>query len=219
VANVNNNMGTELMALGRPREALEHYRLAADDWKRRIGPSTEVVTGLNNLGSASLELGELAEAERDFGDALAMSDKVLGPTHLYSGVVLQGLGDTRLRLGKRDQALADYQRSIAIIEKALDPKNERLVGALLGIGRVYNERHDARARPPLERALAISEAQPGDGRELNEVRLALAEALWPTGKAAQATALATLARDNLAKLGPRAHRDLTEATAWLHDHH
>src|SRR5262249_32847530 len=123
VANVHNNMGTELMALGRPRQALEHYRLAADDWRKRIGPSTEMVTALNNLGSASLELGELAEAERYFGDALAMSDKVLGPAHLYGGVVLQGLGDTHLRHGKRDQALADYERSLVIIEKALDPKN------------------------------------------------------------------------------------------------
>jgi eukaryotic-like serine/threonine-protein kinase len=220
VANVHNNMGTELMALGRPRLALEHYRLAADDWRKRIGPSTETVTGLNNLGSASLELGELDAAERYFGDGLAMSEKVLGPTHAFSGLVLQGLADARLRHGKRDQALADYERSIVIIEKALDAKNPHLVDSLTGIGRVYNERHDpARARPPLQRALAIAEASPGDGRELNETRLALAEALRPLGRADEARTLATEAREAFAKFGPRAHRDLAEATAWLHDQH
>ena len=146
---------------------------------------------------------------------------MLGPAHLFGGVVEQGLGETRLRRGKRDQALTDYQRSLAIIEKALDSKSSRLVASLLGIGRVYNDRHDAgRARAPLERALGIAETQPGDGRELNEVRLALAEALWPSGSESQkARTLAMEARDNLAKLGPRAHRDVVEATAWLHDHH
>ena len=72
VANISNNMGTELMALGRPRQALEHYRRALNDWQKRVGPSTETVTGLNNVGSASLELDELAAAERYFSEALAV---------------------------------------------------------------------------------------------------------------------------------------------------
>ncbi len=219
VANVRNNMGTELMALGRPREAFEAYRLALADWQKRVGPSTETITGLNNLGSASLELDALADAERYFQEALDVSEKLLGPKHLYCGLVLQGLGDTRLRRGERDQAMADYQRSLAIVEKALDAKNPRLVASLVGIGRVEIERHDLlAARAPLERALAIGEAQPEDGRELNEVRVALAEALWPVGERRRALALATLARDGLAKVGPRARRDLAEVTTWLRSH-
>jgi serine/threonine protein kinase/Tfp pilus assembly protein PilF len=218
VANIRNNMGTELMALGKPRQALEQYNLALVDWQKRVGPSTEVVTGLNNMGSASLALDQLDDAEKYFGDALAMSDKVLGPTNLYSGVVLQGLGETRLRHGKRDQAKADYKRSQGIIEKVLDPKNPRLVATFLGLGRVELDAHNpAGARAPLEQGLAIAQAQPEDGRELAQVKVALAEALWPADRK-RSHDLAAQARDALSKLGPRAHRDLAEVTAWLAKH-
>jgi tetratricopeptide (TPR) repeat protein len=158
------------------------------------------------------------ESERFYQQALDVTEKALEGNKLYAGVVLQGRGDARLRLGRRDQALADYQRALALIEKALDANNPRLVASLLGRGRVELERGaPAAARAPLERALVIAEAQPGDGRELNEVRGALAQALWP-GDRARALALAAKARDGLAKVGPRAHRRCVEIESWLAQH-
>jgi hypothetical protein len=74
------------------------------------------------------------------------------------------------------------------------------------------------AMAPLERALTIGEAEPGDGLELADVRFALTKALWQTGERARAVVLATQARETFAKVGTARAAALAEATAWLDRH-
>ena len=122
-------------------------------------------------------------------------------------------------LDKLDLAATEFQRSLAIEEKALGPKHPQVSAPLLGLGEVeLSRKAPARAVPLLERALAIRASQPGDGVDLADVRFALARALFATGDRSRARALATEARDAYAKVGPRARRELAEASAWLNSH-
>ena len=126
-----------------------------------------------------------------------------------------GIADADRKLGRIDEALATYRQALAVDDKALGPKHPHLIDSLKGIARVELDRHAAeRARPPLERALTLAEAQP-DPAELAEVRFLLAQALWGVGEPKRALALAAQARDGFAKGGAPVRSNLDEVVAWL----
>jgi tetratricopeptide (TPR) repeat protein len=213
---INLNMGDELLAFGRANDAFSHYQSALTDFMKRIGPSLDATLALNNMGDAQLALGQPREALRSYSDGEKMCERVLGPNHQVCGQILGGLGESQRRLGQLDEAAAHFQRSLAVGEKAIGPTHPRLAAPLLGLGRVALARHaPASARPPLERALTIREAQPGDGIELADVRFALAQTLWSTSERPRALTLAEAARAAYAKAGAPARRALDEVTAWL----
>jgi eukaryotic-like serine/threonine-protein kinase len=212
---VYNNMAEELQALARPKEAMAQYQRAYDIWQKQLGPSFETTVALNNMGQAQLSLGQPTEALGYFIKAQEVCERVLGPRHSRCGLNLGGLGEAYRRLGKLDAAIDCFMRARSIIESSLGDKNVQLVPALVGIGRVQLARHAAAAASlPLSRALAIRQADPGDGVELAEVRFALAQAIVATDRP-RALALATQARDAWAKAGARHVAPLAEATAWL----
>jgi serine/threonine protein kinase/tetratricopeptide (TPR) repeat protein len=218
LANIHNNMGNELLALGRPREALERYQLALDDWQKRIGSSHETVSALDNMGDAELALGKPNEALRYYQQSLAMCEKTLGPTHAWCGIILGGMGEAYRQLHALDDALPRFERSISVIEKAFSPKHPALAVPLLGLGRIALDRHAAAsARPPLERALAIAESQPGDALQLANIRFALAQSLFAIDRS-RATQLASQARDAYRALGAQAKKPLSDAESWLAGH-
>ncbi|HEX4460703.1 MAG TPA: tetratricopeptide repeat protein [Polyangia bacterium] len=215
---VYNNMGEELRALGRTEQALAQYRRALEIWQVKLGPSYETVVALGNIAQGEVDLGRDADALRDFLRGQEVCDQALGPKHAACGANLAGMGKAYRLLGKLDLARDDFARALAILEAAHGAKSAKLVPALLGLGRVDVARHNgAAAIAPLERALVLREAEPDDGSELAEVRLALAEALPATARP-RAVTLATQARDAFAKGGPRVAPLLTEATAWLAAH-
>ena len=215
-----NNLGGELIALGRPREAFDEFQRALVAWQSQVGVlSYETATARNNLGQAKLDLGELDEALRQFKQGLEVCEQVLGSSHRLCGVIRGGIGETYRRLGRPEQALAHLTRAVAIIEKALGTAHPELVPPLLSIGRVELGRHAAgRAKAPLERALAIRTAQPDDGIELADVRFALAQATWSLGDVARARTLAAQARDAYVRIGPARRAALAEVAAWLGRH-
>jgi serine/threonine protein kinase/Tfp pilus assembly protein PilF len=221
LANLHNNLATELQDLGHYSEAIEHFQLALSDWRRRIGPSTETITAIDNIGSCTLESGRLAEALEILGQGLEECERVLGAAHYYCGVVLQSLGEAHERLGRLDVAMATFQRSLANLEKSLGPSHPRVVATLLGIGRVYIRRHQgARARAPIERAIAILQARPDADPDMPELHFALAEALWlapaSPDERPRAQRLAEQARAELHKAGTApARKLLVEVDAWL----
>jgi tetratricopeptide (TPR) repeat protein len=222
-ANIYNNIGEELLAMGRPAEASEQFQRAFDAWTKRLGPSEETTLALSNLGAARLDLGQLDAALRYFHDAQAQCDKVLGPSHELCGANQAATGDALRRLGQLAEAQSHFARSLAVLEKATGPKHPQLVRPLVGLGQVALDRRQAAAAcAPLERALAIREAQPADGRELAEVRLTLAQALWATGDRPRALSLATQARDRFAQGkgsgNAQQRKSLADATDWLDRH-
>lgn len=65
---IDNDQGTLLLALQRPREALQRFRSAMD--RHRItGDTVELAIALNGLSRATIQLGELETAERQVVDA------------------------------------------------------------------------------------------------------------------------------------------------------
>ena len=208
-------MGLELLQLHRPKEAVEQFQRAYDRWQKRIGPLVETMLALGNQGFANIDMKQPAEALVYFNRAIEVCHKALKPDHAECARVLGGIADAERMLGKLDEALRVYQQALAGQEKALGPKHPDLIHQLKGMAHVELARHGAvRARVPLERALAIAEAQP-DLAELAEVRFLLARALWASGEPQRARVLATQARDGFANAGAPVRRDLDEVAAWL----
>jgi tetratricopeptide (TPR) repeat protein/predicted Ser/Thr protein kinase len=213
------SMGNALFALGRSSEALEHYRRGFDLAEKK-NMSDDMVGALLGLGESSIVLGRLDEALRHFERALEISERVLGPAHMMCGFGHAGRAEVYRRMGRLEQARAGFERAVKIFEDALGPKHPYVVTPLLGIGQVHLARHQAAsAIVPLERALAIAEAKPGDGFELAEARFALARALWDSGQDRErAKALATWALATYKAAGLRGSRELPAVEAWLARH-
>ncbi|MCU1279871.1 MAG: hypothetical protein JWM53_3417, partial [bacterium] len=218
VAIIHNDLGAELLALGKAQEGFDQYKRALDLWTKRLGPSQEQTIAYNNLGEAKLFLEAPDEALRYLGQGKEMCARNFGTNHLC-GLIARNMGEAYRRLGRPDQALAQFEQSLASLEKALGPKHPGLAATLLGIGRVeVAQSAPAKARTTLERALAIAQTQPGDGSEVAEVRFALAQALWLDGKRPEAHALATQAQSVFAGAGATQRKQLAEANAWLARH-
>lgn len=189
------------------------------DFQQRIGPSFQTTVTFATLADARLGLDDDTQALRDFQESLRLCERVLGADHSACGHSISGIAEIHRRQGKLELALTEYERAMTILEKTLGATDPELVRPLLGIGRIALARHaPASARPPLARALAISERQQDGGIELAYVRVALAEALWAMGEPEQAVAQATRARVAYLALGAAAERPLTALTAWLDAH-
>jgi serine/threonine-protein kinase len=220
IAMVRNNMGGELQQLDRPQEAFDQYKLALDDWQKRIGLGKEAVTALSNMGEAKIAMGQPEEARGYFNQALAACGPALGPENNLCARLLWGVGETYRLEGKLKEALDQYQRSLAGTEKALGPKHPQLTGPLLGIGRVQLARHQpALAVEALERVLAILGDDPGESLTRPDAQFALAQALWTLGEKEGALDHARKARDGYAEAGAPGRKPLGEATSWLEARH
>jgi serine/threonine protein kinase/tetratricopeptide (TPR) repeat protein len=218
-ATIYNNLGSDLLALGQPREAFDQFQRAFADWQKQLGPSLDTATALDNMGAARLAENRPAEAQRYYRQALEICERKLESNHSMCGLVLSEIGETERQLHRPGEAMAHFQRSLGISEKTLGPKHVQLTVALLGMGRVQLEQKAwSAARPPLERALAILEAQAGDEVDIAQLRFALAQALWPTGERSRAQKLATQAREGYTRAGARSRKQLAEVTAWLGRH-
>jgi tetratricopeptide (TPR) repeat protein/predicted Ser/Thr protein kinase len=220
IAMIRNNLGGELQQLDRAQEAFDQYKLALDDWEKRVGLGKEAVTALSNMGEAKVAMGQPEEARRYFNQALAACGPALGPEHHACARLLWGVGETYRIEGKLKEALDDYQRSLSGTEKALGPKHPQLTGPLLGIGRVQLARHQPTlAVEALERLLAILGDDPGESLTRPDAQFALAQAFWALGEREGALDHARKARDGYAEAGAPGRKPLGEATAWLDAHH
>jgi serine/threonine protein kinase/Tfp pilus assembly protein PilF len=215
LATVRNNLGAEFLGVERGQEAFEQFKLALDDFRKRVGPGTQTVMALDNLGNAKLQMKEPVEALHYYQLALDECDRVLGGVHSFCGEILGGMGDAYLQQGKENEALSYFQRSVSVGEKALGPNHPQVAESWLGIGRLLLRRHRlAEAKAPLERSLAIYQSQGVEPLRLADVQFALARAL-PASDRKRAIALATQARDAYAKGGASQHHHELNVAAWL----
>jgi tetratricopeptide (TPR) repeat protein len=213
-----NNIGDELVMIGKPEDALAEYQRARAFHELR-GSSHDTVLLYNNIGEVELELNQALEAESYFKKALEMGERLLGPKSALCAVSRWGIAEASRRQGNLDGALADFQRTLPLAEKAFGATHPQVARPLVGIGRVYLRRHQEKnALAPLRQAVAILEPNPGDGAELAEARFTLAEALWASGERANARALATAAVQGCVHGGVRAARWATKIESWLADH-
>jgi serine/threonine-protein kinase len=218
LASVYNGLGTEVAALGKTQEAFDYVARALAAQRRHNGPSDGDIVELNNLGELKLEMNDAATAMRYFDEALALAERVHNGRMV--AMTVGNEGEALLKLNRPAEALAYCERAVREYERALDPKHPLLAVPLWRMGTIELGRHAwTRARVPLERALAIREAQPADGLELADIRFSLAQALWPSGERDRAVDLATRARDAYARAGATRSEELGETTAWMARHH
>jgi tetratricopeptide (TPR) repeat protein len=91
-------------------------------------------------------------------DALAISEKTLGPEHPDTAASLNNLAVLLHDQGDYAGARPLYERALAIREKALGPEHPETATSLNSLARVLHDQGDlAGARPLIEGALAINE--------------------------------------------------------------
>jgi tetratricopeptide (TPR) repeat protein len=173
---------------------------------------------LQGLAADALLAGDGETAVAQATRARASLREALGPEH-------PGVLDTEVLLG-RGQALAGHldeaqvtlAHVLAGVERLKLDAPTRLGEVLRALGDVQLRRGDgARARPPLERALALArEARDGDPLNAADARASLASALaLPGGDVGRARALAAEAASAYAARGRGAERRLASMRELL----
>ncbi len=208
--------------MGDHRAALELNRqgVALDE---RVAPDDgQLPTMYNNVCSELFENGECDDALAYCHKAVDATLRASGPDSVNTSYAYSSTGDALSCLHRYDEAVGAFESSVAIHERTNNEREPCYVHSLLGIGQArLLAGRAAEAVAPLEKALAVSSAAEG-GLSLQEadasaVRLALAKALWQSGK--RTARVAELARA-AADVDDRAGRETAarEAREWLAEH-
>jgi predicted ATPase len=148
--------GGLLQELGRTEEALAHHADAARVF-RELGTRYRETSALYYLGTAYLDAGDAAEADRILSLALARVQGVGAPRYealIYGGraIARQMLGD----LASSEGALAKAEQALAACE------TEKALGATIAIHRLTLSLHSGGSVESLSRADAWARAHPSD---------------------------------------------------------
>lgn len=137
---------------------------------------------LHVVGDIELDQGRRRDAERAYGEALALYRR-LGMRRLESAL-LTGLGNVAMGLGEYEEAIRHYKLSLKFDQEVGD--RFRTGATLSSIGQTYALLGDFdRARRYLDKALELAEAS-GDMEALTEATLALGRVLLRLGQVAAA---------------------------------
>jgi tetratricopeptide (TPR) repeat protein len=224
VGNILVNVGVARMHRGRYPEASAAFERALAVLEPKLGAEHLTMVKLHN------NLGMLESRQRRFDAALERHERALqiyetlpGTTEVDVAATLINLAVAQRNLGRLDEAIALDRRVIGIYEQAYGKTHPDLAYPLTELGRclVAQRRFDD-AIAPLRRARAVREGQEEDPSERAEAELALAEALWESGRdRAEAVAQATKAvADYRAaeQLNPTFSVERADAEAWLAAH-
>ena len=133
---------------------------------------TESAESLLRLGALYQEAGLDAEAERLFGDAVAVAESTLGEHDLGVAAALSCLGTRLMARGANEDAEPLLRRALEISERQSNAEHADLNGLLNLLSRLYLKQGAfAKAEPLLERLLALKRVK---GEEHPEVATVLA---------------------------------------------
>ena len=133
---------------------------------------TETAESLLRLGALYQDAGLDAEAERLFGDAVAIAESTLDEDDLGLAAALSCLGTRLLARGANDEAEPLLRRALGISERRLGVEHPDLNGLLNVLSRLYLKQGAfTNAEPLLERLLALKRVK---GEEHPEVATVLA---------------------------------------------
>ncbi len=112
------NIGSNLITLGRTREALSYLERALAIQRLTLRPDhPEIARSLATLGEAKLTLGWYREASESLDAALAIRRQELGADHKLTAYTLLQLGQVQGYLGNHDRALELIGDATAIWER------------------------------------------------------------------------------------------------------
>jgi tetratricopeptide (TPR) repeat protein len=117
---------------------------------------------LSNMGILLQEKMRLEEARPYYEDALAITQKALGPDHPNTAATLNNLGYLLRAMGRLEEARPYYEEALAIRQKALAPDHPATATSLNNMGALLQEMGRLEeARPYIQQALAILETKLG----------------------------------------------------------
>ena len=105
-------------------EALDHERLAKVRELHPDGKDPEFGTTFNDLATAQMMNGDLASAEANYKQALALNIANLGEDHPEVASVRENLGNVYFRSKRYDETLRNLDQVLAARKKALGPDSE-----------------------------------------------------------------------------------------------
>jgi CHAT domain-containing protein len=166
-ANLRNNIGQALSALGRDDAAVPHLESALALHRRAGSSAVQVAIAQDNLGAALAAAGRGAEAIALHAQALDTFEQSLGPMNEHAATALGNLGVACARQGEPAHALACQLRSLDM-HLALHGMNSP--GALVSAANLVQA--------------ALSRNDPALAGDLCDVLLALAQDKSAAGHAA-----------------------------------
>ncbi len=177
---------------------------------------------LNNLAVLYDDEGRYAEAETLYKQALAVTEKALGPEHVEVGTYLSNLAGVYKAQGRYAEAVPLLKRALAIAEKKQGPDHPSVAYRLNNLAVIYR----AQGRYPeaeayYKRSLAIFEKSLGpDHRNVGQTLNNLAVLYNTQGRYADAVPLMKRAMNITEKaLGPK-HPDMVirlNNLAWVYE--
>lgn len=156
------NLGFIRMMQGRYAEAeqllnssVEALVTDPEPWAQR-----DLANAFYRLGGVYTHGNRYTEAQQEYEKALKTQEKLSGPNSREVARTLRGLGELYEDEGKYAESESLYKQAIGIYEKTVGPEDPDLADALEYLGCLYRDEEQldiTRARPLLERALAIRE--------------------------------------------------------------
>ncbi len=213
-----NNRGVELRVASRPADAVQQFNRAIQI-AQSSGDDRLLATALAGLGSALVDLGELARAQPVLRRSLALFEKVAGPESLETGEAANNLAMLYRKTSELSKAQAQLERALPLMQAHLDPRDMQLAIALNNMFIILVEQKQwDKAEPYLEQAHEIAKthaesAQLADIEE-NRALLLAHQGQFPEAVNAMREVL-KIEQDTLKSDDPRVARSLESYAGYL----
>ena len=155
-----NNRGVDLRLASRPADAVPEFNRAIQV-AENSGDDRLLATALAGLGSALVDLGELARAQPVLRRSLALFEKVAGPDSLETGEAANNLAMLYRKTGELLKAQTQLERALPLMQAHLDVHDMQLALAFnnMFILLVEQKQWDS-AESYLKQAREIAKAHP-----------------------------------------------------------
>lgn len=148
------DFGNAYFAQGQYPRALYFFQLALNE-HRAVDNEVGICRSLNSVGSVYLAAGHLDAAERSFGDALSIAEKLEEPALL--SLSQNNLGELALRRDNPAEAVDSFEAALEYVS-AEDRPQEAIVRHNLGVALLREGSVEA-AEDSFRRALSLNEAE------------------------------------------------------------
>jgi tetratricopeptide (TPR) repeat protein/predicted Ser/Thr protein kinase len=126
-AMVLHNYASALVIHGKHDEALEPAERAVRIWQRARPGSTSLAEALTSLGLVRLRAGQAAEGVKALHEALAITERLLGPRDQHAAKIHGNLGLAHQEAGDHRRAAEEFEAAHAIFTEVYGPDHP-LVG-------------------------------------------------------------------------------------------
>jgi tetratricopeptide (TPR) repeat protein len=158
---------------GNYTEAEKYCRETLAIWNRLDPEGAETMRALNNLGIVYLESGRAPEGFASYQRALAIGEKVLGPTHPVLITLIANTGAAVFLAKGPAEAEPYYRRALDIGETTLGPQHSLIAKIMLHYAAILermNRKAEAKAIRQKARATMAAARTTAPGRHTIEYR-------------------------------------------------